>query len=152
MDAVTLATTAAALLAPYLRHVANRALDNVGDTLSEAAVAKLGQLYDWVRAKVTGKPAGLALDRLEREPENDKYRVVLEVALAELIESESRSGPGFAETLERLVAEAGRAAGPDLAQITDAGAVAGRDIHMQGRYVAGRDMAVGNPPVPGGEG
>ena len=152
MDPITLATTAAALLAPYLRHVADRALDNVGDSLSDASVAKLGQLYQWLRGKVAGKPAELALNRLEREPENDKYRVVLEVALAEHIESESRTGSGFAETLERLVAEARQAGGPALTQITDAGAVAGRDVHIQGRNVAGRDLTIGTPPDTGGEG
>jgi hypothetical protein len=85
MDPITLAATAAALLAPYLRHVADRALDNLGDTLS-------------------------------------------------------------------LVAEDGQAGGPTLTQITDAGALAGRDVYLQGRNVAGRDLTIGSPPATGGEG
>jgi hypothetical protein len=85
MDPITLAATAAALLAPYLRHVTDRALDNVGDTLS-------------------------------------------------------------------LVAEAGQAGGPALTQITDAGAVAGRDVYLQRGNVAGHDLTIGAPPATGGEG
>jgi hypothetical protein len=99
---------------------------------------------------LAGKRADRALSRLERDPANDDYRVAFQVELADVIESESRTDPEFAVTLERLVEEARRAGGMSLTQITDAGAVAGRDVNLRGRNVAGRDMVVGNPPTADG--
>jgi hypothetical protein len=148
MDPVSLATSAAALLATYLGRAADRAASDLADTLGEAAVTKLGQLYRWLRTKVTGKPAvEEALQRLEEEPQDDERQIVLKVTLTDLIRSES----GFAETLERLVAEAQQAGGPALTQIVDAGIVAGRDVHLRGRNVAGRDLTIGPPPAKDGE-
>jgi hypothetical protein len=150
MDPVSLATSAAALLATYLGRAADRAASDLADTLGEAAVTKLGQLYRWLRTKVTGKPAvEEALQRLEEEPQDDERQIVLRVTLTDLIRSESESG--FAETLERLVAEAQQAGGPALTQIVDAGIVAGRDVHLRGRNVAGRDLTIGQPPAKDGE-
>lgn len=148
MDPVSLATSAAALLATYLGRAADRAASDLADTLGEAAVTKLGQLYRWLRTKVTGKPAAEeALQRLEEQPQDDERQIVLKVTLTDLIRSES----GFAETLERLVAEAQQAGGPALTQIVDAGIVAGRDVHLRGRNVAGRDLTIGQPPATDGE-
>ncbi|HKQ02169.1 MAG TPA: hypothetical protein VJ735_17740 [Actinomycetes bacterium] len=150
MDPVSLATSAAALLAPYLLRGADRAVGNLADSATDATVAKVKQLYQWLQGALAGKRADQALSRLERDPANDDYRVAFQVELADVIESESRSDPDFAVTLERLVEEARRAGGMSLTQITDAGAVAGRDVNLRGRNVAGRDMVIGNPPTADG--
>jgi hypothetical protein len=150
MDPVSLATSAAALLAPYLL---DRGLGKVADDLTDAARAKVKELYQWLRGALDGRQAGRALERLERDPGNDGYRVAFQVELADLVESESARDPAFAATLERLVADAQRAAGASFGQVRDAGAVAGRDVHQQGRNVAGRDLYVGKDPraTDGGE-
>jgi uncharacterized protein YceH (UPF0502 family) len=150
MDPVSLATSAAALLAPYLLRGADRAVGNVADAASDAAVAKVRQLYQWLQGVLAGKRADRALQRLERDPGNDDYRVAFQVELAEVIESESRTDPAFAVTLERLVEAARMAGGVSLTQATDVGVVAGRDVYQRGRNVAGRDMTMNNPPAPEG--
>jgi hypothetical protein len=150
MDPVSLATSAATLLAPYLLRGLDQAAGGLADSLGDAALDKLRQLHQWLRAKVAGKPAEPALDRLERDPENERYRVAFEVELADLIEAESAARSGFAETLERLVAEARQAAGPAFNQVSDVGIVAGGDVTLRGRYVSGRDMQVRNPPPSDG--
>jgi hypothetical protein len=149
MDPVSLATSAAALLAPYLL---DRGIGKVADEVTEAAVAKVRELYRWLRGALAGRPADRALDRLERDPGNDGYLVAFQVELADLVESKSGSDQAFVATLERLVEEAQRAAGVSFSQVHDTGAVAGRDVHLRGGYVAGRDMIIGTPrSTDGGE-
>ena len=151
MDPISLATSAAALLAPYLLRGADRAVGNLADTASDAAVAKVRQLHQWLRGVLTDKHAERALSRLEDDPGNDRNRVAFEAELIDVIEAESRNGRRFAATLERLVDEAKRAGGLAVTQISDAGTVAGRDVNLRGTNVAGRDM-VWNPPATDGEG
>jgi len=146
MDPVSLATSAAALLAPYLVRGADRAVGNLADTASDAAVAKVRLLYQWLKGALASRHADRALQRLEGEPENPDYRVAFQVDLAEVIESESRANPQFAVTLERLVEEARRAGGVSLTQVTDAGVVAGRNVYLRGTHVAGRDLVVNKQP------
>jgi hypothetical protein len=148
MDPVSLAAGASALLVTYLGRVGDQAASNLGDALAEAAVARLRQLHDWVKGKVAGRPvAERALQRLEEEPGDERRLVVFEDALVELIESD----PAFADDLHRLVVDAAQASGPTFSNITDAGAIAGRDVNLRGRNVAGRDLTIGPSPAPDGE-
>jgi hypothetical protein len=51
MDPVSLATSAAALLAPYLLRGADRAVGNLADSATDATVAKVKQLYQWLQGR-----------------------------------------------------------------------------------------------------
>ena len=147
MDPISLATSAAALLASYLRHGGDQAVETLAGTLGARAAEKLLELSQWLRARIAGKPvAEHALRQLERQPDDPRRQVTLEVALSDLIESETAAGSDFAPTLER------QAGGAKLEGISDAGVVAGRDAYLTGRIVIGRDATFGGPPPVDGEG
>lgn len=153
MDPISLATSAAALLASYLRHGGDQAVETLAGTLGARAAEKLLELSQWLRARIAGKPvAEHALRQLERQPDDPRRQVTLEVALSDLIESETAAGSDFAPTLERLVNGALQAGGAKLEGISDAGVVAGRDAYLTGRIVIGRDATFGGPPPVDGEG
>ncbi|HET9610553.1 MAG TPA: hypothetical protein VFP06_13165 [Acidimicrobiales bacterium] len=141
VDPVTLAAAAVAILAPFLRRVTEQTADNVSEAISDAAVPAAKRLYQAVRARLRpGSYAANQLDGVEERPDSESRQQALQAALAEELEAD----PSFAAELEALVTEA-QAAG---VQITarDTGAVAGRDVHQRGRYVAGRDLNIGDPP------
>jgi hypothetical protein len=142
MDPATLAAGAVALLVPFLERIGGQLADQIGTDLGQAVVDKLGHLYERVRSRVAGdRFAEPALERLAARPESELRQAAFAEVLGELLDKD----PSFAAELEALVEGARTAGGPAVAQIFDAGAVAIQgDVRMQGRYVAGRDMTVGD--------
>jgi hypothetical protein len=126
MDPTTLAAAAVGLLGPFF----TKAAENIADTATE----KIGALYQAVKAKFHGDAYQQAvLQGAEERPESQARLSALEGLLAETLEQD----PEFAATLIRLVEET------QSIQVTDSGAVAGRDVTMRGTYVAGRDLHIG---------
>ena len=137
VEPVSLAATAVALLAPYLKRLAERTADDVAD----AALPAVKRLYQAVKQKLRpGTGAGQQLERVEQQPGSEAGRQALHTALA----VELARDPGFADELASLVREA-EAAGAPSVLASDAGVVAGRDVRQEGTYVAGRDMTIGGP-------
>jgi hypothetical protein len=141
MDPISLATSAVALLIPFIIQMGGRVAEHMGDALARSGQTVVERLYQRVRARVTGEPyAEQALQRLEQQPDNDRRRRAFEDALADLLQAE----PSFAEDIQRLVEDAGHATRTNYTQITDAGTVAVEgDVNLRGTYVAGRDLTAG---------
>jgi hypothetical protein len=139
MEPVTLAATAVRLLLPLFGRAAGKGADRLGESVADAGTSAARSLYERIKAKLTSGSYGSALlDGVEERPEDPHRQQNLAAELATALADD----PGFAADLRRLVTEA--AQGPD-AEITatGTGAVAGRDVHQTGRYVAGRDLAIG---------
>jgi hypothetical protein len=141
MDPISLATGAVALLIPFLAQMGGRVAEHMGDALARSGPTMVEQLYQRVRARVTGEPyAEQALQRLEQQPDNDRRQRAFEDALADLLQAE----PAFAEDIRRLVEDASHITQTNYTQITDAGTVAVEgDVNLRGTYVAGRDLTAG---------
>jgi hypothetical protein len=142
VEPFSLAAAAVTLLAPYLERLAGRVAEQATDTIADAALPTVKRLYQTVKAKLRpGSYAGNQLQGLEERPESEGRRQAMRTALAEELESD----PTFAAELERLISEA-QAAGGIRITATDVGVVSGKDAHLRGNYVAGRDMTVGGIP------
>jgi hypothetical protein len=141
MEPLSLAAAAVGLLAPYLQQTAGVLADRAGQAIADAALPKVKALYERVRAKLTpGSYQGALLDGVQEAPEDPGRQEILKAELAKVI----RQDPEFAAELERLVTEA-QAAGGVRITATDAGVVAGRDVHQQaGGDVVGRDKIGGD--------
>ena len=146
MDPLSLAAVAVGLLVPLFRQTADKLAERAGEAIADAALPKLKALYDRVRAKLApGSYQAVLLDGVETEPDDPARQEVLKAELAKLLRQDRQ----FAADLERLVGEAeAEAAGGARITATDTGVVAGRDAHLRGQYVAGRDMTVGPPTDP----
>jgi EAL domain-containing protein (putative c-di-GMP-specific phosphodiesterase class I) len=106
MEPMTLALTAAGMLAPYLAAAGQAAAKKAG----EAAWTKLEALYTAIRDNLTGNAYGAqALTRLTEQPQSQ----LRQVALADVLEEQLKADDAFAATLQRLVQEA-KAAGSDM--------------------------------------
>jgi hypothetical protein len=144
MDPVTLAAAAVGLLAPFLRSIGDTVAGEASETLSDAAVPVVKRLFKALKERlVPGSYSGNQLDGVEEKPDSATRRQALRDALAEEIAAD----PAFAAEVEALVTEADAAGGVQVTA-TDAGVVAGGDVHQRGRYVAGRDMTIGGEPDP----
>lgn len=141
------ATAAVGLLVGYLGRLGGKVAEQAASELDEALLSRLRKLYELIKARVAGDGyAAGALERVEAEPENERRQGALEDALDELVHGDRE----FAVQLAALIDEV-EAAGGGAVQVSDAGVVTfGGQVTMRGRYVAGRDMTVGQPP-PGGE-
>jgi hypothetical protein len=148
-DPTVLAPQALPLLVTYLHHLGGRLADRVARDLDDLVVGKLTALYERVKAKVTGDSfAGQALERLEQEPENPRRQLAFEDALAEVVQGD----PSFAAALAGLLQDTRRAAGPTLARIEESGATSIHgDLTLDGTYVAGRDLHIGEQQLGGGD-
>jgi hypothetical protein len=142
MEPTMLAASAVSLLVPYLARIGGQVADRIGGDLGQAVVDQLCQLYERIRTKVVGdRFAEPALERFAQRPTNKVQRSSFAFELSELLERD----PSFAAELATLVSKAKQTAGPTLTQVTDAGALAIHgDLHMEGTYVAGRDMFIGD--------
>jgi hypothetical protein len=144
MEPVT--TAAVGLLVGYLGRLGVKVGEQVAGELDEAVLGRLRRLYELVKARVAGDGyAAGALERVEAEPENERRQGALEDALGELVDADGE----FAAQLGALVEEV-KAASGGMVQVSDAGVVSfGGQVTMRGRYVAGRDMTVGESPPDG---
>jgi hypothetical protein len=105
MDPLTLAATVVPLLTVYLGHMGEGAAQRLGEAIGTAAAAKLGRLYELVRAKVAGRPeAQASLELLERRPDDPGGRERLTGQLEGLAAVDRE----FADELRRLVDDARR--------------------------------------------
>jgi len=147
MDPISLATSAAALLIPFLNQLGGRVAEHMGDALARSGPTIVERLYQRVRASVTGEPyAEQALQRFEQQPDNDRRRRAFEDALADLLQAD----PTFADDIRRLVEDASHATRTNYTQVTDTGTVAVEgDANLRGTYVAGRDLTIGPAEDPG---
>lgn len=89
-----IATTAVALLAPYLVEFGNGAAGKLGEDAGEAG----GRLLGWMRAKLGGR-AREALGDLEAAPASADNEADLRKQLVKALEAE----PGLAEELRALL-------------------------------------------------
>lgn len=104
MDPVTLASSAVALLSPYLGKVAEKFADAAG----QAAWKKSGELYEALKKRLADQPAASeALADLEAQPQSTSRKGALELALEKLATKDA----AFAGELARLIEEATPAAG-----------------------------------------
>ena len=90
-----LADQVVGFLAPYAKKLAGKAADAVTGEVAEAA----GRLWDKVKAKLAGRGAQKALERLEQDP-NDPRK---QGALALEVEEAAKEDPGFAKELKELL-------------------------------------------------
>jgi hypothetical protein len=135
MEAMTLAASAAALLAAFLGSVGSRA--------GTAAVGALERLYWGVKAAVAGQgQAETALDQLAARPDDPGRLISLQTALEQLIKDD----PSLKSSLEPLVDDASTAG---AVRISDAGVVALHgNVTIKGDQVAARDFIEHAPREP----
>ena len=116
------------------------ALTTLGTSFAAGAAERLlrglDRLAQLVRNQLSGDPASRDLVEEVIGSPNESSQERLTLRLAQQITRDE----AFGRALEQALAEAD-AAGSVQAQ--DAGAVAGRDVNLKGRYVAGRDMSIG---------
>jgi hypothetical protein len=90
---------AVAYVGAYLGH---KVLDKVGDDIGDAFESKLAQLYQWVKAKLTGRPSGeVSLSLLEDAPEGEKQQTLVADQLSQAVAGDEAAS----RELQALVAE-----------------------------------------------
>ncbi len=132
MDPITLATAAVAALAPYLGKAAEKFVGAAGD----AAWEKAGELYNGLKARLTGHPAAAeALSDLAHEPADADAQAALRQALKKLAASDA----DFARELAALTPGAAPAGGTNfhneiqgnVTNLTQAGSIGA--LHIGGK-------------------
>jgi hypothetical protein len=140
MDPATLAVTAISLVTGYL----TRRRDDLVDRAGDGVIDRLGSLYQWIREKLRHEPsAQAAFAALEEEPADARRQGAAEFALTQLVERNTELAGQLAALLQAIEDESPGT----LTQITESGAVAiGGDVRIEGTYVAGRDLTIGQQP------
>ena len=104
MDPVTLASSAVALLSPYL----GKAAEKFADAAGQAAWKKAGELYDALKKRLAPHPAASeALSDFESQPQSTSRQGALELALEKLATKDET----FAQELAKLIEQAAPPAG-----------------------------------------
>lgn len=144
MDPLTLATTVASFLSPYLKKAGEKAAEKIGAQLPAAA----GKMWNAITTRFTGKPAAEeAVTDLVAKPDDQLYQSTFANQLRKVFETE----PAFAVELERLLNSA-QSEGGDAIVNTGSGAVATRGGVAAGASgVAIKGDVHGNVTVGGGE-
>ncbi len=96
MDPATLASTAVALLSPYLEKLGDKAAEKLGDEAPELG----GKLLGWLRTKLTGK-GQKAVENLAIQPDSEGNQAYLQQQLAKALEAD----PALAKELATLLPE-----------------------------------------------
>lgn len=116
MDPVTLATTAATFLAPYVAKVGEKAVEKIGEKLPEAA----GKMWNAVSGKFKSKEAAEESEKdLVANPNDQLMQSAFANQLRKILEAQ----PAFAVELQGLLDSAQREAGDTIIN-TGPGAVA----------------------------
>ncbi len=138
MDPALLAAMAVNLVSGYLSRHGTDVTDRIGD----AAVERLGDVWRWMRDRLSGeKGADGALQRLDEQPTDQRSQGAVEFLLAQVIERDA----ALAAQLADLVRAVDDAQPGIVAQITESGAVAVHgDVNLTGTQVAGRDLVIGS--------
>jgi hypothetical protein len=139
VDPVSLAGAVVALVAPYLKRVLEGSADRAAEAAADAALPAAKRLFEAVKRRLRpGSYQAAQLEGVEEMPSSEGRQAALKTALVELFESE----PALITELEPLVKAAEAEAGIRITA-SDAGIVAGGDVHQQGTYTAGRDQHIG---------
>jgi len=97
---------AAAYVGAYLGRKALGLVGRAAGDADEAVDAKLGQLYDWVKTRLTGRPSGeVSLTLLEEAPDGEKQQALVADQLGQAIADDEVSThelQALVEELERL--------------------------------------------------
>jgi hypothetical protein len=134
VDPVTLATAVVGLMLPVLKRVG----EGVADAAGEAALPAAKRLYTALKERLgAGSYQHSQLKAVEERPDSEGRRQALQTALVELFEE----NPDVAQELEPLVKAAEAEAGVSFTA-QESGAVAGRDVNIQGHFAAGRDQHI----------
>lgn len=140
MEPLSLAVVS--LLVSYFKQAAGKLAERAGDAVADAALPKLKALYERVRARLAPDSyEGALLDGVQAQPDEPGRQEILKAELSKILKDDQQ----FASELERLVGEVQQAGSVQIAA-TDTGIVAGRDVSLHGRFVAGRDMRVNGIP------
>jgi hypothetical protein len=141
MEPLSLAAAAVALLAPYLQQAGGVLADRAGEAIANAALPKVKELYERVRAKLRpGSYQGALLDGVQEAPGDTGRQEILKAELAKVISQDRQ----FAAELERLVNEV-QAVGGVKITASDAKVVAGHDVYQwAGGDVVGGDKIGGD--------
>jgi len=114
MDAPTLATSAVALIVPYIAKAGEAIAEKAGQAVWDSFAGKAKALYDGLKAKFAGdEDAASALKQLENKPDSEGRQA----ALKEVLEEKIQADPTFAEMLLQLVAELKQSGGDTITQI-----------------------------------
>ena len=140
MEPLSLAAVAVGLLVPYFKQAAGKLAERVGEGIADAALPKVKALYERVRSKLAPDSYQSALlGGVEAEPDDANRQEILKAELGKILADDRK----FAEDVMRLVDEAEKSGAVRIAA-TNSGVVAGRDANLSGRYVAGRDLKIGD--------
>ena len=125
----------------YLARKSMDVLARAGSDVDAAIDDKLSELYEWVKAKLTGRPSGEASLRvLEGSPESEDQQTVVADQLAQAVAGD----PEAAEHIEALVAELDklRPPGVTIRGLARAGAVSGTQVavDVEGELPPGTDI------------
>jgi cation diffusion facilitator CzcD-associated flavoprotein CzcO len=147
MDPGVLATSAIAFLVPYLAKAGKAVMDRIGNDVAEAASSRVDALYQAIKRRLGGDDYGSqSLKRLEEKPDLEERQAALKGVLKEQFSADTE----FRTTMERLVAEAQRAAGTTGPTIVVSGSGAAA---TQGGVAAGQgSQAAGGNIVNYGRG
>jgi hypothetical protein len=145
---------AVGFLAAYLARKAAGLLDRVGSDVDRAFDARVGELYEWVKGRLTGRRAGRrTVAGLEARPEDEQAWQ----ALADQVADEADGDHAFAERLAAWVAqlEASRPPSWGVSVSSESGPAIGGDVvvHAEGGSAAAvqmGDVRVGGDPSPPG--
>jgi len=108
MDPGALATSAIAFLVPYLAKAGKAVMGRIGNDVSEAVSNRVDALYQAIKRRLGADDYGTqSLQRLEEKPDLEERQAALKGVLKEQLSADTE----FRTAVERLVAEAQRAAG-----------------------------------------
>jgi hypothetical protein len=114
---------AVAYVGAYLGRKALGMLKRAGSDVDAVVDDKLTQLYDWVKAKLTGRPSGeVSLSLLEDAPEGEKQQALVADQLTQAVANDEAA----ARELQTLIAELDRVRPPG---ITIRGLARAEDVH-----------------------
>ena len=99
MEPTIIAASVVTLLSPYLK----KTVEEFAGEAGKKAFDKAGQLFSWIKSKVTGE-AATTLTRFEKDP--DRYQPFLEDVLSEQLAQDAAFRDELAAKLENIKAEA----------------------------------------------
>lgn len=99
MDPLALASTAVAMLAPYLAKAADKFAGAAGDAAWKAA----GELYDALKARLSSHPVAVAaLGEMAKTPDHADSRAMFELALKKAITDDPQLLAALAPLLQPM--------------------------------------------------
>jgi hypothetical protein len=142
VELISLATTAVALLSPYLVKAGEKAAEKIGEKMPEA----VSKLWNTITAKFKGNPAAeTAVNDLVAKPDDEDNQAAFRKELRKLLEAE----PAFAAELGGLLDKVQHEAG-DTITVTGSGAAATRGGVAAGEHgiAVGHDLQGGIHQTP----